>query len=118
MSESESSKSKSSDPNSSESSEEDRRSQQREIINAVVGIDATNRTDRVGVTRNLSAKGALFHSASRFTPGETLTLLLRRPGKDGEHRVRARVVRTELNDPDSDSIFCHLTAVEFDTPLS
>ena len=100
-----------------ESQTDDRRNNNRELINAVVGIDATDRTDRVGVTRNLSSKGALFHSASRFSPGEKLKLLFRKPGKDGEHKVEAMVVRTAVDDPESDSMFRHLTAVVFDEPI-
>ena len=100
-----------------EPSSHDRRHHNRQLVHAVVGIDADDRRDRVGVTRNLSPTGALFHSASRFEPGETLELLYREPGSEEDVRVKAKVVRTEIDDPKSGSFFCHLTAVQFDPPV-
>jgi len=95
----------------------DRRDVGRAHVHAVVGIDATDRLDRVGITRNISEKGALFHSASRFSPGEKLSLVLRTPGSEEDARIEARVVRTELDDSDAATMFRHLTAVEFAEPF-
>ena len=83
----------------------DRRNSDRALIHAVVGIDSSDRSDRVGVTRNLSSKGALFHSASKFSPGEKLSLRLRAPGDNSDRHIDARVVRVELEDPMSASLF-------------
>lgn len=95
----------------------DRRSYPRNLLHAVVGIDTTRRKDRVGVTRNLSATGALFHSASAFDEGEILSLVFRDPISETEQTVTAVVVRTDVDPPSVDSHFPHLTAVRFDRPL-
>jgi hypothetical protein len=96
---------------------DERRDEDRLQRYTVVGIDCGDHTDRVGITRNVSAKGALFHSASRFEVGDRLILITQTPGSDGEERVEARVVRTEVEPPATDSSFPHLTAVEFDEPI-
>ena len=101
----------------SNNSYSERRDGDRTHVHADVGIDAQDRADRVGITRNISNKGALFHSASKFRPGETLSLAFRDPSEDVEHSVKARVVRTDLDDQDGGNIFRHLTAVEFEEPI-
>lgn len=98
--------------------ESERRTTPRHLLHAVVGIDSTDRKDRVGVTRNLSATGALFHSASSFSEGETLSLMFRDPVSKEEQTVTAVVVRTDVDPPSVDSHFPYLTAVRFERPLS
>jgi hypothetical protein len=97
--------------------EMERRDYPRLHLHAVVGIDTVERKDRVGVTRNLSATGALFHSASAFDEGETLSLIFRDPVSKEEQTITAVVVRTDVDPPSVDSHFPHLTAVKFDRPL-
>ncbi len=91
----------------------ERRNSDRKAIFAVVGIDTESRKDRVGVTRNLSAGGLLFHSASQFEIGEELDLVFRKSPKHKDHHVTARVVRA-LHEPDGEGPFRFLTAVQFD----
>lgn len=98
-------------------SELERRNYPRHMLHAVVGIDTTDRKDRVGVTRNLSATGALFHSASAFAEGETLSLMFRDPVSKEEQTIAAVVVRTDVDPPSVDCHFPHLTAVRFERPL-
>lgn len=95
----------------------ERRADERAAINAVVGIDTSDRKDRVGVTRNLSSRGALFHSASRFSRGERLHLMFHDPVTERDRQVTARVVRTDVDSPERGNFFRHLTAVEFDEPI-
>ena len=97
--------------------EMDRRNYPRHLLHAVVGIDTADRKDRVGVTRNLSSTGALFHSASAFDEGETLSLMFRHPVSKEEKTVTAVVVRTDIDPPGVDTHFPHLTAVKFERPL-
>lgn len=96
----------------------ERRDHQRDPLQTVVGIDSSDRAERVGVTRDLSAKGALFHSASRYRPGEQVSLRFRDPISEQElEGVGARVVRTDIEPIEKGSFFCHLIAVEFEEPL-
>lgn len=95
----------------------ERRRYPRNLLHAVVGIDTPRRKDRVGVTRNLSATGALFHSASAFDEGEVLSLVFRDPISETEQEVDAVVVRTDIDPPTIDTHFPFLTAVRFERPL-
>jgi hypothetical protein len=90
----------------------------RAELHTVVEINSTDRKERVGVTRNLSARGALLHSASRYRPGERVQLRFRDPVSSAEvEGVAARVVRTDIEPIEKGTFFCHLIAVEFDAPL-
>ena len=97
--------------------ESERRTYPRNRLHAVMGIETTSRKDRVGVTRNLSATGALFHSASVFEEGEILSLVFRDPISETDQTVEAVVVRTDVDPPTVDSHFPFLTAVRFQRPL-
>ena len=101
-------------------SHQERRNNQREPLHAVMGINSNGRDrERAGVTRNLSATGALFHSASRYQAGERVKLRFRDPVSHRElEEVSARVVRTEIEPIEKGSFFCHLVAVEFEQPLA
>jgi hypothetical protein len=95
----------------------ERRQVERVQRYTVVGIDCGDRAERVGITRNVSATGALFHSVSRFEVGDRVVLVMLPRGSEVEERVGARVVRAEVEPPDTDTSFPHLTAVEFDAPI-
>jgi hypothetical protein len=94
--------------------ESERRGFTRHPIQVAVSITTSDRHDRVGVTRDLSASGLLFHSLSRFAPGERVRLVF--------HAVRrascatGEVVRA-TQDPDEASRLRYLTAVRFDDPI-
>jgi hypothetical protein len=97
----------------------DRRSFARHQVHAAIGIDTEARKNRVGVTRNVSAGGVLFHSASRFEVGQRLDLYFRaRPILREEMHVRGRVVRVWHEARDHYTLFPHVIAVEFEHPLT
>jgi hypothetical protein len=96
----------------------ERRCYNRRPVHAAVAIDTTDRENRIGVTRNLSAGGVLFHTASRFNIGEKLDLTFRGPPVVPiDTRVRGRVVRASHDVRESGTLFPHVIAVEFDEPL-
>jgi hypothetical protein len=96
----------------------DRRSFPRLPVHAAVGIETSVRKNRVGVTRNISAGGLLFHTASRFQLGERLDIRFRaRPILEGETLVTGRVVRAWHEERRHDSLFPHVVAVQFDEPV-
>jgi len=87
----------------------------RKPIQIAVSVSTAERKDRVGCTRDLSAKGLLFHSASRFAVGERVDLMFRLARQGPLTTATARVVRA-MRDRDQE-LFQHITAVEFDQPL-
>lgn len=91
-----------------------RRAQPRIPFNTVLGIQAEGRVGRAGMTRNISNGGLIFHSASRFAPGERLELKLQPPDSVELRRVKARVVHTRIEPPELGTLFKHVTAVEFE----
>jgi hypothetical protein len=96
----------------------ERRCWSRRPVHAAVAIDASDRDNRIGVTRNLSAGGVLFHTASRFQIGEYLDLTFRGPPVvPVDTRVRGRVVRACHDVRESGTLFPHVIAVEFEEPL-
>ncbi|HEY4181275.1 MAG TPA: PilZ domain-containing protein [Kofleriaceae bacterium] len=92
----------------------DRRRYERHPVNVPVNVSTTVRRDRVGVTRDLSASGVLFHSISKFAPGERVVVYFKHNHKRGT--TAGYVVRAEL-DETTDGMFRFLTAVRFDAPL-
>ncbi len=77
------------------------------------------RKERAGITRNVSAGGVLFHSASRFALGQHLELRFRAPLTAPTHmrseiQLTGTVVRVATDA--RDTAFRHLTAVKFDEP--
>jgi hypothetical protein len=87
-------------------------------VHAAGGIETSARKNRVGVTRNISAGGLLFHTASRFQLGERLDIRFRaRPILDKETLVTGRVVRAWHEERRYDSLFPHVVAVQFDEPV-
>ena len=81
-------------------------------VYAAIGIDTDEREGRAGITRNVSERGLLFHSMSRFALGEKLELVYRSPNTRQDTRLPARVVRVASDL--GDTSFPHLTAVEFE----
>ncbi len=91
----------------------EKREHERRRVFAAVGIGAESGPERVGVTRDVSSGGMLFHSASRFLLGQQLSLSYRSPQNCREIPVTGRVVRV-ADMPDTE--FPHLTAIVFDEP--
>jgi hypothetical protein len=92
----------------------ERRCFERLPIQLPVNISTTVRRDRVGMIRDLSASGVLFHSLSKFAIGERVVVMFKLPkgkGVTSGHVVRAVV------DPNLDNFFRFVTAVSFDAPL-
>jgi hypothetical protein len=91
----------------------DRRIHTRHRINFPVQIDSERKKDRIGVARNVSVRGLLLGTPSRFQPGERVTLELVLASERAEReRVTGRVVRVS-EDGDA-GWFARLIAVEFD----
>lgn len=92
----------------------ERRHHTRHPIQVPVNVSAGARRDRVGMIRDLSRSGILFHSLSRFELGERLALMFRVDRAKGS--TGGQVVRVDTDDH-PDNIFRFLTAVRFDAPL-
>jgi hypothetical protein len=90
-----------------------RRRSPRQPVNVAVSITTPGRPDQIGVSRDLSDGGMLFHSLSRFDIGIRVQLLFR----TGTHEevVDGRVVRAS-RDP-AWSFYPHATAVAFIDPV-
>lgn len=91
-----------------------RRRFERHSIQVPVSVSTAVRRDRVGVIRDVSASGVLFHSRSKFEVGERVTVMFKVAHRKGTSA--GRVVRTDTDDH-PDNIFRFLTAVRFDAPL-
>lgn len=92
----------------------ERRRFERLPIQVPVNVSTTVRRDRVGMIRDLSASGLLFHSLSKFALGERVVIMFKLPKRKGissGHVVRAAI------DPNLDNMFRFVTAVSFDAPL-
>ncbi len=97
----------------------ERRIFSRRPVHAAIAIDTADRENRIGVTRNLSASGVMFHTASRFEIGDKLDVTFRGPPVIPiDTRVRGRVVRVLHDVKESGMLFPHVIAVKFDEPLS
>ena len=84
----------------------------RELVFAPVGINTAIRRDRIGVIREMSRTGALFHSRSRFAIGERLTLQYR--AAIGDLALAEGTVVRAFRDTCEDTMFPFLTAVHFE----
>jgi hypothetical protein len=91
-----------------------RRRFERHPIQVPVNISTAVRRDRVGVIRDVSASGVLFHSISKFEIGERVTVVFKIAHRNGT--TAGQVVRTDTDDH-PDNIFRFVTAVRFDAPL-
>ncbi|MGE0545746.1 MAG: PilZ domain-containing protein [Kofleriaceae bacterium] len=90
----------------------ERRWSQRHEIQVPVNVSTNVRRDRVGVIRDVSSTGMLFHSLSKFAVGEQLTLNFH----VGQGAATATVVRAAC-DANPENMFRFLTAVRFDKPV-
>ena len=93
----------------------ERRRFERHPVKVAISVSTLARRHRVGVTRDLSASGLMFHSVSPFELGERVRLEFRAP-RVGQASTMGLVVRT-VHDPDGASPFRYVTAVRFDAPL-
>jgi hypothetical protein len=85
----------------------------RQPVNVAVNITAPDRPEQIGVSRDVSDGGMLFHSLSRFDVGVRVQLLFRTGER--EEVVNARVVRAS-KDP-AWSFYPNATAVTFVDPI-
>ncbi len=96
----------------------ERRIFERHPIQTPVNVCTDHRRDRVGVIRDVSRSGMLFHSRSRFALGERVALMFYVP-HEGQYirgTTAGRVVRAFVDD-NLECMFQHVTAVQFDAPL-
>ena len=93
----------------------ERRGFQRIPIITPVNISTVERRDRIGMIRDVSADGMLFHSRSRFAIGERVSVYF--DVDANRHDISGRVVRASL-DTNHDTLFQHLTAIRFEAPLA
>lgn len=92
----------------------ERRRYQRLPIHVPVNVSTTVRRDRVGMIRDLSVSGVLFHSLSKYALGERVVVMFKLAGRKGISS--GRVVRAAI-DPNLENMFRFVTAVSFDAPL-
>lgn len=84
----------------------------RETVFAPANINTQERQDRVGMIREMSRTGALFHSRSKFAVGERIAITYR--GADGQlTNADATVVRA-FRDTCEDNMFPWMTAIHFE----
>jgi hypothetical protein len=93
---------------------DERRQFHRHAVHVAISIDAEDRKDRAGITRDLGAGGLLFHSSSRFAVGDTVDLRFQIP-RATEARATGKVVRV-VRDPET-NLFANITAVAFAHPV-
>jgi hypothetical protein len=88
-------------------------------LHTAVAIDAANRKERSGMSRNISRTGMLFHSGSQFAVGEKLSLRFQMgTAVEGqENFISATVVRAESEPVSKHNFLRFVTAVHFETPL-
>ena len=84
----------------------------RETVFAPTNINTNERRDRVGMIREMSRTGALFHSRSQFAIGERLSMKYR--AESGDFAFAEGTVVRAFRDTCDDNMFPHLTAVHFD----
>ena len=95
-------------------SDGERRRFERRPIQLPLSVSTTVRRDRVGMIRDLSISGVLFHSLSKFAIDERVVVMFKLAQRIGT--TCGRVVRAAI-DPNLDNMFRFVTAVRFDAPL-
>ncbi|MEZ4368697.1 MAG: PilZ domain-containing protein [Kofleriaceae bacterium] len=90
----------------------DRRQHTRHPVALPVSVSTAQRRERVGVTRDLSVTGVLFHSASAFTPGEAVQIRIAL-AREAERVAHGVVVRS-FEDPSPEHVLRKVTAVRFE----
>lgn len=90
----------------------ERRRHRRQKARLVVGIDSDERSDRAGLTLDVSPAGALFRSSSHFEIGEVLKLRFRDPRERNRNlEVFGTVVHARIEP--ARSLFPNIAAVSF-----
>jgi hypothetical protein len=92
----------------------ERRKFARQTIQVAVRISTAVRGEGIGVMRDLSASGMLFHSRSRFDVGERISVAFRI--HHHSESALGQVVRA-FRDERDDTTFCYFTAIQFELPL-
>ena len=95
-----------------------RRSDPRVVYQTPIAIEAEGRSERGGMTHDLSRRGLLFRTTASFSRGQTLELRFRPPDSSELRRFRGRVVRTDLEPPERGAILKHVVAVELEQPVA
>jgi hypothetical protein len=94
---------------------QERRQAARLRVAVPVAITTSYAPERVGMTRDVSATGILFHSVTKFDVGEDMRLVF--TVNNANAVATGRVVRAQV-DPNVDTSFRHITAVKFDYALT
>lgn len=97
-------------------SSESRRKAPRFDAVFAVELSSKQKSERCGVTRNVSALGALLVTPSRFDVGDAISMILH-VGATKE-RLSGRVVRVEENGAASTEVWRYRLGVAFDSPVS
>ncbi|HVH42196.1 MAG TPA: PilZ domain-containing protein [Labilithrix sp.] len=94
---------------------QDRRGERRTSAVLAVGLASATKADRLGVTRDVSARGLAIVTPSRFAAGERLEIQVQ-TGKGGLNVV-GRVARVDENAVASPEIWRYRVGVALDQPL-
>jgi hypothetical protein len=94
---------------------DDRRTEPRLAAVLAVGLDSETKGGRHGVTRDLSAKGLLVVTPSRFTKGDRLKIKVHAGDRGVD--VFGRVTRVDENPISSPELWRYRVGVELDEPL-
>ncbi|MBO6934724.1 MAG: PilZ domain-containing protein [Deltaproteobacteria bacterium] len=69
----------------------------------------------MGISRDLSEVGVMMVAAAKPEPGAKVTMTMSIPGDEvSERKVTGTIVRVSDNDADSEGLWKHKVAVEFD----
>jgi hypothetical protein len=79
-----------------------------------IRLDTERKTERFGVSRNVSASGMLLRTRSRFNIGDRIGLTFRFASDSSDRRLDGEVVRLERDHADTSGIFPRHVAVKFD----
>lgn len=93
----------------------ERRSTPRKPAVLAVSLDTEDRTGRHGVTRDLSAKGLLIVTPSRFSPGERVGVKVLAGGI--ETSARGRIARVEQNPISSPELWRYRVGVALEDTM-
>jgi hypothetical protein len=81
-----------------------------------VNVNTMERRDRVGMIRDMSETGVLFHSRSRFAIGERVSIEFR-PDANTIGSAAGQVVRA-FRDTNEDTLFPYVTAIQLEHPTN
>lgn len=96
-------------------SREDRRDNPRTPAVLAVGLASDVKSNRHGVTRDLSANGLLIVTPSQFAKGDTLKITVHTG--DSSVDVEGRVARVDENPVSSPELWRYRVGVELAAPL-